>query len=97
MELIDREFLKKTLCDKCAEIAGICQKGSCGSTKMIDSMAVVDAVPVVHGHWIDMGDFEQCSACSGTHLKRFETYYGTVTWMKTDYCPNCGAKMDENE
>ena len=55
----------------------------------------VDAVPIRHGFWIDMGDFEQCSVCYGTHLKEVQTYYGKMLWLKTSYCPNCGAKMDE--
>ena len=43
--------------------------------------------PVRHGRWINCsetfsdGDFE-CSVCQ----KR--------VWDNTDYCPNCGAKMD---
>ena len=45
------------------------------------------------GEWIDMGDFEQCSVCKGTHLKEFETCYGKALWVKSIYCPNCGAKM----
>lgn len=45
------------------------------------------------GEWIDMGDFEQCSVCKGTHLKEFQTYYGKATWIKTDFCPSCGADM----
>lgn len=45
------------------------------------------------GHWIDMADFEQCSECRGTHLKEVDTYYGKATWIKTDFCPNCGADM----
>ena len=45
------------------------------------------------GEWIDMGDFEQCSVCKGTRLKEFQSYYGKVTWIKTPYCPNCGARM----
>lgn len=49
------------------------------------------------GKWIDMGDFEQCSVCKGTHIKEFESYYGKVTWVKSKYCPNCGAKMEEGE
>ena len=55
----------------------------------------IDTVPVRHGHWIDMGDFEQCSACKGTRLKEFNSFYGNVTWIETAYCPQCGAKMDE--
>lgn len=54
----------------------------------------VDAVPVKHGKWIDMGDFEQCSVCTGTHLKEVQGYYGKMLWVKTPYCQNCGARMD---
>jgi len=44
-------------------------------------------VPVVHGRWIPFhskisGDIQYCSACE----------IGFVA--KSDYCPNCGAKMD---
>ena len=46
------------------------------------------------GRWIDMGDFEQCSVCGGTHLKEFQSYYGKTKWIKTNYCPNCGVIMD---
>ena len=51
------------------------------------------------GKWIDMGDFEQCSVCLGTRLKEVQTVYGKAIWLKTDYCPNCGADMrgDEHE
>lgn len=45
------------------------------------------------GEWIDMGDFEKCSVCKSTHLKEFQSYYGKVAWVKTPYCPNCGARM----
>ena len=57
-------------------------------------MPTVDAVPVRHGKWIDMADFEQCSVCTGTHLKEVQGYYGKMLWVKTPYCPNCGARMD---
>lgn len=45
------------------------------------------------GKWIDMGDFEQCSVCLGTRLKEVQTFYGKAIWIKTDFCPNCGADM----
>ena len=45
------------------------------------------------GKWIDVGDFEQCSVCLGTRLKEVQTVYGKAIWLKTDYCPNCGADM----
>ena len=61
---------------------------------------VIEALPSAdrpQGEWIDMGDFEQCSVCKGTHLKEFQSYYGKTTWIKTPYCPNCGADMRERE
>lgn len=59
-------------------------------------LTVVEDMPSAErrGRWIDMGDFEQCSVCHGTHLKVVQTYYGEATWVKTPYCPNCGARMD---
>lgn len=52
---------------------------------------------VKHGRWIDMGDFEQCSVCYGTRLKEVQSCYGKMIWLRTPYCPECGAKMDEVE
>ena len=55
---------------------------------------VIDAVPVVHGRWIERIEiFSEnegpvaaigCSAC-GTSQRKFR---------RTNYRPNCGAKMD---
>lgn len=49
----------------------------------------LDVVEVVHGRWLwqkdGEADYEQywmCSECKD------------VTFFKTNYCPNCGAKMD---
>lgn len=65
----------------------------CQLEAMINNAPTIDSAR--HGHWVDMGDFEQCSVCHGTHLKEFQSYYGKTTWIKTHYCHNCGAKMDE--
>lgn len=45
------------------------------------------------GTWVNMGDFEQCSVCRGTHLKEFQSYYGKTIWVKSNFCPYCGADM----
>lgn len=66
------------------------------TVEVLENAPTVDAAPVVHGRWIDMGDFESCSVCKSTQLKKFESMYGTAerVWTKTNYCPDCGAKMD---
>lgn len=69
---------------------------ACHINDLLDEVENCPAAGVVEqktGKWVDMGDFEQCSACKGTHLKEFESYYGKVMWIKTPYCPYCGAKM----
>ena len=50
--------------------------------------------PVKHGRWIDMGDNSApiCSECKSKALLNYESDY-----HKSDYCPHCGAKMDEGE
>lgn len=46
-----------------------------------------DVAPVVHGKWDDSFDgiTPVCSVCKRTHHAVIRT---------SDYCPNCGAKMD---
>ena len=58
-------------------------------------MAVAALKAQKHGHWVSVAEFEQCSICHGTRLKEIQTYYGKAIWIKTSYCPHCGAKMEE--
>ena len=46
----------------------------------------IDAEPVRHGKWIEYptaDGMNQCSVC------------GVLRFGKSNYCPNCGARMDE--
>ena len=53
-----------------------------------------------HGRWIyniESGEYI-CSACGENALSfKIDTLYGVDLYETclTDYCPNCGAKMDE--
>lgn len=47
----------------------------------------IDAVPVVHGRWIEGRYPLKCTVCHGLAKKDFRG----GCW---NYCPNCGAKMD---
>lgn len=51
-----------------------------------------DVAPVMHGRWIDEGEYAVCTECgvrSGTQYDGVEPIP-----LMTQFCPNCGAKMD---
>ena len=69
----------------------------------IEDAPTIDALPVVHGHWVKTewmeydGHFEcihyadeglKCSVCKNA-------FRAALLLVRNSYCPNCGAKMDE--
>ena len=87
--------IKETVCKNCNSHNGI-RCGSCwvdGTIGFLQESPTVDAVEVVHGEWIRNEDDEcywyTCSECAEYPMRD--------RWGEeklTDYCPNCGAKMD---
>lgn len=73
-----------------------------GIKSMLELQPAVDAVPVAHGRWIKMtgmlptqyhGHY-MCSECQW-HMGGLRN-----SWTREEeltFCPNCGAKMDEEE
>ena len=101
MRLIDADALKKAMdgyWGRCQRI----RKPRNGETAVfLDVMATVenqptiDAVPVRHGKWKYDNQYHWYRACCS------ECGYCRVTdveadrWNEWKYCPNCGARMDE--
>ena len=46
----------------------------------------IDAVPVVHGRWVNQDNTYTRYRCSVCNMQNCEAHY--------KYCPNCGARMD---
>ena len=74
---------KDMKCDYC---------GTADYIYMIEDMPTADVAPVVHGQWetnSDRPDSLICSVCKcGFDMWKHDPH---------NYCPNCGAKMDEKE
>lgn len=101
MDLISREALKELLQHKRNSLQGIggdeyALKAFDYCIKRINEQPTIEAVPVVHGEWIESEFPEEkfcCSVCGGACW-----YYdceGEVA--RSRFCPNCGAKMDRKK
>lgn len=62
----------------------------------LEHIPAVDVAPVVHGRWIYIGKYGEyeCSVCHGIDTDCSD-YYSSHVVTEQDYCPNCGARMDE--
>ena len=58
----------------------------------------VDVREVVHGHWISLTDCSNagvyCSVCHKKVWKEDYAWCNRKNKLRSNYCPNCGAKMD---
>ena len=86
-EYIEREAAIKELMNDAPEQVGYSREDA---ADCIRSMDAADVAPVRHGRWEPteapfMNECEDCSVCG----------YRTVWGHRYNYCPNCGAKMDE--
>lgn len=91
MRLIDADALGVGLCSRDVLPADYCA-GWNGLIRLLEKAPTVDAVPVVHGRWVT-------HYRSGTTVA--EGYVSTCCDMwnnrKSNFCPNCGARMDGAE
>lgn len=68
--------------------------------RIAESLIANGVTVVRHGQWIynvESGEYV-CSACGKNALSfRKDTFYNVDLYETclTDYCPNCGARMDE--
>lgn len=108
--LIDVDTLRKDFkvaerCDNCPQYNRDCNADVVFSRVdicvILDDAPIVDAEPVRHGRWVKMTGMLPpeyhghycCSECEW-HMKGLRN-----SWTREEellYCPNCGAKMEED-
>lgn len=83
-EYIDRDAFKaKYLC--CGYLDEM-------SEEEFDRFPAANVAPVVHGRWLD----GRCTVCGWEEPDEIGyDGYEFSPWEHTNYCPNCGAKMDD--
>ena len=64
-----------------------------GARKIIAEAPAADVAPVVHAHWIR---YDDADIVEGYYVPEYECSKCRA-WKKddSDYCPDCGARMDE--
>lgn len=76
------------------------EQGIKDALAVLHDMPTIEAEPVKHGHWNlvsrkniwdDLVDVFECSEC-----KKYTTN-GRGNTSPTDFCPNCGARMNKGE
>lgn len=93
MPLIDRDLFIDEYCKCCPHPCSKDSNAHCGAVARLFMIPTVDAVPVVHGRWMPVDHdgswrVDKCSICNRRmHYVDYDQPY--------QYCPNCGAKMDE--
>lgn len=89
MYLIDtRKYDDSFLLAKILEKVDITDEEKKKLFKHFEKPEVVDAEPVRHGRWIlQTNGHGMCSTCG--------TFVDLLNGMTWEYCPHCGAKMDE--
>lgn len=90
MKLIDADALKKSVNDKSTHWLN--DWSTIGVLAEVDRQPTIDAVPVVHGRWIEkpylFGTTRYCSKCGDNYGMPHGVF---------NFCPNCGTKMDLDE
>lgn len=103
MRLIDADIIQDELATLILYVAGT-PEGECVeyAHNLIDAQPTIDAVPVVHAHWVPQRPNNRtgkayifvCSNCKKFAIKSMPS---SIDEMGYVFCPYCGAEMDEVE
>lgn len=105
MRLIDAEAFLKTENDRCgsALLVGTCTSDNEYLSERLKKAPTIEVKPVVHGRWIPLTECANegvyCSICKKKvwKLDYAQCSKKSRNKLESNYCPNCGAKMDEKE
>ena len=83
--------------NKCYKMQDVCK----AIGEVFKIIPAADVAPVVHGKWLNFYNDFSCAECDrcGTTFEVTDNESDEGLWnefkLSYNYCPNCGAKMDE--
>lgn len=91
-DYIDREAMIKQIERRERMLIGDKSISIAALKQFVRNRPAADVVPAIRGHWIPttrpyMNEYKDCSVCD------YRTWYSS----DFNYCPNCGAKMEEED
>ena len=94
-EYIDRTALGIGYADPKAFINPAHAEGWNTAIQIINEASSADVAPVRHAKWVLIDEcVNEGVYCSNCHKKIYRAEYANQK-VKSNFCPNCGAKMDE--
>lgn len=85
----------KDICEHTKD-SGECCGWLVAHKREVDKIPTIDAEPVRHGRWIESPDNDGMDyECSNLKCRCRISYNDSRVSGDFNYCPNCGAKMDE--
>lgn len=95
MELLRKPIFRHELADP-VEAAADYLIANGVTVQAAPTITYADLVP--HGHWLSLTDCSNagvyCSVCNKKVWKEDYAWCNRKNKLRSNYCPNCGAKMD---
>lgn len=91
------EYIKRTSVHSIIEQTGTLTFTRSKMHKQVDSLPAADVVPVVHGRWTESKEHFYLNNGCKEWINFYCSECDAPNNSPTDYCPNCGAKMDLEE
>jgi len=92
-EYIEREAIAKLFDSECRGECVVCPHDDRGDCTLMNQIPAADVQPVKHGKWIADGDgyhwTYNCSICGWKDGYPFNERH--------NFCPNCGARMEDGK
>ena len=89
-EYVEREMAIRAILNDYLEQVGYSREDAADCIRYIHA---ADVAPVRHGRWIDKGEYAVCTECDGHSGTQYDGVEPIP--LTTQFCPHCGAKMDE--